>query len=103
MFKCNLFSLQLGSQRPCFPDGLIIFIRIFPDKPVTAKPAETRMGKGKGSVEKWVCVVKPGRILFEMQGISEEAAREALRLAAYKLPIKTKFVTRADPISGKEV
>jgi large subunit ribosomal protein L16 len=80
-----------------------VWIRIFPDKPVTAKPAETRMGKGKGSVEKWVCVVKPGRILFEMQGISEEAAREALRLASYKLPIKTKFVTRTDPISGKEV
>lgn len=80
-----------------------VWIRIFPDKPVTAKPAETRMGKGKGSVEKWVCVVKPGRILFEMQGMSEEVAREALRLASYKLPIKTKFVARTDPISGKEV
>jgi large subunit ribosomal protein L16 len=80
-----------------------VWIRIFPDKPVTAKPAETRMGKGKGSVEKWVCVVKPGRILFEMQGMSEEVAREALRLASYKLPIKTKFVTRTDPISGKGV
>ena len=79
-----------------------VWIRIFPDKPVTAKPAETRMGKGKGSVEKWVCVVKPGRILFEMQGVNEETAREALRLASYKLPIKTKFVTRTDPISGKE-
>ncbi len=80
-----------------------VWIRIFPDKPVTAKPAETRMGKGKGSVEKWVCVVKPGRILFEMQGMNEELAREALRLASYKLPIKTKFVTRTDPISGKGV
>ncbi|PJF44888.1 MAG: 50S ribosomal protein L16 [Phototrophicales bacterium] len=80
-----------------------IWIRIFPDKPVTAKPAETRMGSGKGSVEFWVAVVKPGRILFEMQGVSEDVAREALRLAAYKLPIKTKFVKRIDPISGKEV
>lgn len=80
-----------------------IWIRIFPDKPVTQKPAETRMGKGKGSVEHWVAVVKPGRILFEMQGMPEDVAREALRLAAYKLPIKTKFVKRIDPISGKEV
>lgn len=80
-----------------------VWIRIFPDKPITAKPAETRMGSGKGSVEYWVAVVKPGRILFEMQGISEELARESLRLAAYKLPIKTKFVRRIDPISGKEV
>jgi large subunit ribosomal protein L16 len=79
-----------------------VWIRIFPDKPVTAKPAETRMGKGKGAVEYWVAVVKPGRVLFEMQGISEEAAREALRLASYKLPIKTKFVKRVDPITGKE-
>lgn len=80
-----------------------VWIRIFPDKPITAKAAETRMGSGKGSVEYWVAVVKPGRIMFEMQGVSEEVAREALRLAAYKLPIKTKFVKRIDPISGKEV
>lgn len=80
-----------------------VWIRIFPDKPITAKPAETRMGKGKGSVEFWVAVVKPGRILFEMQGVNEETAREALRRAAYKLPIKTKFVKRSDPISGKEI
>ncbi len=80
-----------------------VWIRIFPDKPVTAKPAETRMGKGKGSVEYWVAVVKPGRILFEMQGMNEDIAREALRLASYKLPIKTKFVKRIDPISGNEV
>ncbi len=80
-----------------------VWIRIFPDKPVTAKPAETRMGKGKGSVEQWVAVVKPGRILFEMQGMPEDIAREALRLASYKLPIKTKFVRRIDPISGREV
>ena len=73
-----------------------IWIKIFPDKPVTEKPAETRMGSGKGSPEYWVAVVKPGRILFEMGGVSEEIAREAMRLAAHKLPIKTKFVTRDD-------
>ena len=73
-----------------------IWIRIFPDKPITKKPAETRMGKGKGAPEFWVAVVKPGRILFEMDGIPEETAREALRLAAHKLPIKTKFVTATD-------
>ncbi|MFY9213195.1 MAG: 50S ribosomal protein L16 [Tissierellaceae bacterium] len=71
-----------------------IWIKIFPDKPVTEKPAETRMGSGKGAPEYWVSVVKPGRILFEMGGVSEEDAREAMRLAAHKLPIKTKFVTR---------
>ncbi|CCQ93490.1 ribosomal protein L16 [[Clostridium] ultunense Esp] len=73
-----------------------IWIKVFPDKPVTEKPAETRMGSGKGSPEYWVAVVKPGRILFEMGGVSEEVAREAMRLAAHKLPIKTKFVTRED-------
>lgn len=73
-----------------------IWIRVFPDKPVTAKPAETRMGSGKGAPEYWVAVVKPGRILFEMDGVSEELAREAMRLAAHKLPIHTKFVTKAD-------
>ncbi len=71
-----------------------VWIKIFPDKPVTSKPAETRMGSGKGSPEYWVAVVKPGRILFEIDGVSEEAAREAMRLAAHKLPCKTKFVTR---------
>jgi large subunit ribosomal protein L16 len=71
-----------------------IWIRIFPDKPVTMRPAETRMGSGKGNPEFWVAVVKPGRILFELDGVSEEIAREAMRLAAYKLPIKTRFVTR---------
>ena len=71
-----------------------VFINIFPDKPVTQKPAETRMGSGKGNPEKWVAVVKPGRIMFEIDGVSEEVAREAIRLAAHKLPIKTKFVTR---------
>ncbi len=80
-----------------------IWIRVFPDKPVTQKPAETRMGKGKGSVEMWVAVIKPGRVLFEMGGITEEEAREALRLAGFKLPCKTKFVKKFDPISGQEV
>ncbi|MEB3197075.1 MAG: 50S ribosomal protein L16 [Candidatus Sericytochromatia bacterium] len=73
-----------------------IWIRVFPDKPVTAKPAETRMGSGKGAPEYWVAVVKPGRILFEMNGVTEELAREAMRLAAHKLPIATKFVSRAE-------
>ena len=71
-----------------------VWIRVFPDKPVTKKPQETRMGKGKGAPEFWVCVVKPGKILYEMEGISEAEAREALRLAAHKLGIKTRFVKR---------
>jgi large subunit ribosomal protein L16 len=73
-----------------------VWIRIFPDKPVTAKPAETRMGKGKGSVDHWVAVVKPGRIMFELDGVTEETAVEALRLAGYKLPIKTQMVRREE-------
>jgi len=71
-----------------------VWIRVFPDKPITAKPAEVRMGKGKGSVEKWVARVKPGRVLYEMTGVEEDVAREAMRLAAHKLPFKTLFVTR---------
>jgi large subunit ribosomal protein L16 len=77
-----------------------VWINIFPDKPVTQKPAETRMGSGKGNPEKWVAVVKPGRVMFELAGVSEEVDKEAMRLAAHKLPIKTKFVTRGD--SGGE-
>lgn len=78
-----------------------IWIRIFPDKPVTMRPAETRMGSGKGNPEFWVAVVKPGRILFEIAGVSEEVAREAMRLAAYKLPIKTKFIVKeAEPVAA---
>jgi len=73
-----------------------VWIKIFPDKPVTAKPAETRMGSGKGSPEYWVAVVKPGRIMFELAGVSEEIARAAMRLASHKLPIKTKFVKRVE-------
>ena len=71
-----------------------IWIKIFPDKPITEKPAETRMGSGKGSPEYWVAVVKPGRVLFEMDGVSEEIAKEAMRLAGHKLPIKTKFIAK---------
>ena len=73
-----------------------VWIKIFPDKPVTEKPAETRMGSGKGSPEYWVAVVKPGRVLFEIAGVPEEVAREALRLASHKLPLKTKFLKRED-------
>jgi large subunit ribosomal protein L16 len=73
-----------------------LWITIFPDKPLTVKPAETRMGKGKGNPEHWVAVVKPGRIMFEFEGVGEEMAREALNLAAHKLPIKTRFVKRAE-------
>lgn len=73
-----------------------IWIRIFPDKPLTVKPAETRMGKGKGNPEQWVAVVKPGRIMFEIEGVEEEVAREAFRLASHKLPIKTAFVIREE-------
>ena len=73
-----------------------VWIKIFPDKPITEKPAETRMGSGKGSPEYWVAVVKPGRVMFEMDGVAEEVAREAMRLAMHKLPIKCKFVTKAE-------
>ena len=78
-----------------------VWIKIFPDKPVTAKPAETRMGSGKGSLEYWVAVVKPGRVLFEISGVSEEIAKEALRLATYKLPLKCKIVSKADLEGGE--
>ena len=77
-----------------------VWIKIFPDKPVTAKPAETRMGSGKGSLEYWVAVVKPGRVLFEISGVPEDVAREALRLATHKLPCKCKVVSRADLEGG---
>ena len=73
-----------------------VWIRIFPDKPITKKPLETRMGKGKGPVEAWVCVVKPGRVMFEMNGVPNETAKEAMRLAMHKLPVKCKFVTREE-------
>ena len=77
-----------------------VWIKIFPDKSVTAKPAETRMGSGKGAPEYWVAVIKPGRVLFEIKGVSEEVAREALRLASHKLPLKTKFLKREEEKTG---
>jgi large subunit ribosomal protein L16 len=76
-----------------------VWIRVFPDKPITKKPAETRMGKGKGAPEEWVCVIRPGKILFEMEGVSLELATEAMRLAAMKLPIRTKLITREQVLS----
>lgn len=78
-----------------------VWIRIFPDKPITAKPAETRMGSGKGAVDHWVAVVKPGRIIFEIGGVSEEIAKEAVRLASHKLPVKTRFLKREEAESAE--
>ncbi|MBP0018354.1 MAG: 50S ribosomal protein L16 [Cyanobacteria bacterium SBLK] len=95
---CWITSRQIEAARRAMTRyirrGGKIWIRVFPDKPVTMRPAETRMGSGKGSPEYWVAVVKPGRIMFEMSGVAEEIAREAMRLAAQKLPIKTKFLVR---------
>ena len=79
-----------------------VWIKIFPDKPITAKPAETRMGSGKGSPEYWVAVVKPGRVMFEIAGVTEELAREAMRLASHKLPVKTKLIVKQDAEMGGE-
>ena len=79
-----------------------VWIKIFPNKPITKKPAETRMGKGKGAPEYWVAPVKPGRVMFEIAGVSEEVAREALRLASHKLPVKTKFLVRENEVGGDE-
>ena len=88
-------AARVAMTRYCQRTGKV-WIKIFPDKPVTAKPAETRMGSGKGSPEYWVAVVKPGRVMFEIGGVSEEQAREALRLAMHKLPVKCKFVKKED-------
>ncbi len=97
---CWMTSRQIEAARRAIVRyvrrGGKVWIRIFPDKPVTAKAAETRMGSGKGAVDHWVAVIKPGRILFEMTGVPEEDAKEAMRLAAHKLPIKTQFVRRVD-------
>jgi large subunit ribosomal protein L16 len=90
-------SARIAINRYLRRDGKV-WIRIFPDKPFTKKPAEVRMGSGKGSTEYYVAVVKPGRILFELEGVSKEKAMEAMRLASHKLPIKTKFVTRVDAV-----
>jgi len=91
-------SARIAINRYLKRDGKV-WIRIFPDKPFTKKPAETRMGSGKGNPEGWVAVVRPGRIMFEVDGVSKEAAQEAMRLASHKLPIKTKFVSRIDLVS----
>ena len=91
-------SARIAINRYLKRDGKV-WIRIFPDKPYTKKPAETRMGSGKGSPEGWVAVVRPGRIMFEVDGVSKEAAQEAMRLASNKLPIKTKFVSRIDLVT----
>ena len=101
---CWITSNQIEAARVAMTRytkrGGQVWIKIFPDKPITEKPAETRMGSGKGSPEYWVAVVKPGRVMFEVGGVSEEVAREALRLAAHKLPIKTKVVVREEEMEG---
>ncbi len=98
MQDCWLTARQIEASRIAMTRhikrGGKVWIRVFPDKPITKKPTEVRMGKGKGAPEAWVAVIKPGRILFEMEGVGEDIAREAMRLAAHKLPIKTRFVTR---------
>lgn len=88
-------SARIAATRYMKREGQL-WIRIFPDKPMTSKPAEVRMGKGKGAVDHWVCAVRPGRILFELDGVKSDVAKEALRLAAQKLPVKTKFIVRRD-------
>jgi large subunit ribosomal protein L16 len=101
---CWMTSRQIEAARRAIvrhvKRGGKLWIRVFPDKPVTAKPAETRMGGGKGAVDHWVAVVKPGRMIFEIAGVPEEAAREAMRLASHKLPIQTRFVSRQDMLGG---
>ena len=98
--QCRLTARQIEAARIAMTRhvkrGGKIWIRVFPDKPVTKKPAETRMGKGKGNPEEWVAVVRPGRMLYEMEGVPPDVAREAFRLAAHKLPVQTRFVTREE-------
>ena len=101
---CWMTSRQIEAARRAIVRSLKrggkLWIRVFPDKPVTARAAETRMGKGKGAVDHWVAVVKPGRMIFELAGVHETAAREAMRLASHKLPIKTRVVTRDEMVGG---
>ena len=98
--RCKVTARQIEAARIAMTRhvkrGGKIWIRIFPDKPITKKPAETRMGKGKGNPEEWVAIVKPGRVLYEMEGVTVEIAREAFRLAQHKLPVPTRFVTRGE-------
>lgn len=96
LIKANQIESARIAMTRFIKRGGKVWIKLFPDKPISKKPAETRMGKGKGAVEYWVAVVKPGRIMFEIAGVPEETAREALRLAMHKLPIKTKFVVREE-------
>jgi len=102
---CWMTSRQIEAARRTISRrvrrGGKLWIRVFPDKPVTARAAETRMGKGKGAVEYWVAVIKPGRLIFELSGVPEEDAREAMRLASHKLPIKTRFVSRGEAAGGE--
>lgn len=101
---CWMTSRQIEAARRAIVRyvrrGGKLWIRVFPDKPVTAKAAETRMGGGKGAVDHWVAVVKPGRVIFEIAGVQEDAAREAMRLASHKLPIKTRFISREELAGG---
>jgi large subunit ribosomal protein L16 len=90
-------AARMAIQRKVKRQGKL-YIRVFPDKPVTKKPLETRMGKGKGAVDHWVCLVRPGRVLYEIEGVPEEVAREAFRIAGHKLPIKTRFVSREEQL-----
>ena len=103
---CLIRSNQIEAARVAMTRyikrGGQVWIKIFPDKPITQKPAETRMGSGKGSPEYWVAVVKPGRVMFELGGVSEDLAREAMRLASHKLPIKCKFVKKQDETGGEQ-
>ncbi len=101
--KANQIEAARVAMTRYIKRGGKVWIKIFPDKPVTKKPAETRMGKGKGAPEYWVAVVKPGRVMFEIAGVSEDIAREALRLAAHKLPVQTKFVKREIEVGGDQV
>jgi large subunit ribosomal protein L16 len=102
---CWLEARQIESARIALTRfmkrGGKVWIRVFPDKPITAKPAETRMGSGKGAVDHYVAVIKPGRIIFEIGGVSEEVAKEAVRLASHKLPVKTRFLTRGEAESAE--
>lgn len=106
MEPCWIKSNQIEAARIAMTRymkrGGKVWIKIFPDKPITAKPAETRMGKGKGSPEHWVAVVKPGRVMFEVAGVPEDVAKEALRLAVHKLPCKCKIVSKADLEGGEQ-
>ena len=100
LIKSNQIEAARIAMTRYIKRGGKVWIKLFPDKPITKKPAETRMGKGKGAVEYWVAVVKPGRVMFEIAGVPEDIAREALRLAANKLPVKTKFVAKETELGG---